>query len=300
MSKTVILLIGHGSRNPAGNDEFLDFAGRMRARHPDETFVTCFIEFHDVLVGDGVDQAVALGATRIIAVPVILLAAGHVKMEIPEILEAGRHRHPGVEIVYARNIGVCAQTVAMLVERVAEVAFGRPDTDTGVLVLGRGSSDPDASGDVAKVARLFRQASGYDLVHYAFVGVTTPDLPTGVRQLIAMGARRVIIAPYFLFTGVLIERIHRMADDFRVRWPEVPFAVSRYFEFHDLLMDVVAERIRQATGGGMMMACDNCEYRIQATGHGHHDDPDDHHDAPGDHAHGGHHGHGHARPGHHH
>jgi sirohydrochlorin cobaltochelatase len=279
MSHTAVLLIGHGSRNPKGNDEFLAFCDRLAARNPGQTFVPCFIEFHDVLIPDGIDQAVAGGARRIVAVPVILLAAGHVKVEIPELLAEGRERHPGVEIIYARNIGVCDATVDMLAERVAEAVAGVPgaqaeaDADpaaTGVLVLGRGSSDPDANGDVAKIARLFWEETGYDLVHYAFIGVTRPDLPTGVDRLVRLGARTVVIAPYFLFTGVLIERIHALAEGFRKQYPEVRFVVSKYFEFHDHLLGVVEERVRGALEGEMMMACDTCTYRIAATEGQHH------------------------------
>jgi sirohydrochlorin cobaltochelatase len=274
--KTAIVLIGHGSRNPAGNDEFLAFCDRLAARRTDRTFVPCFIEFHDVLVADGIDRAVALGAGRIVAVPVILLAAGHVKIEIPEILAEARERHPGVEIAYARNIGVCDATVRMLIERVAE-ADGDPPKDvenTGVLVLGRGSSDPDANGDIAKVARLFWEATPYDRVGYAFIGVTQPDLPTGVDRLIRLGVKAVVIAPYFLFTGVLMERIRDMTAEFEKRYPDARFTLAGYFEFHDLLLEVVEERIRTALEGEAMMACDTCQYRIAATeaaaGHTHH------------------------------
>jgi sirohydrochlorin cobaltochelatase len=273
MSHTAVLLIGHGSRNPKGNDEFLAFCDRLAARHPDQTFVPCFIEFHDVLIPDGIDKAVAGGAKRIIAVPVILLAAGHVKVEIPELLEEGRQRHPGVEIVYARNIGVCDATVNMLVERVAQAVegLGTDPAETGVLVLGRGSSDPDANGDVAKIARLFWEATDYDLVQYAFIGVTRPDLPTGVERLARLGPRTLVIAPYFLFTGVLIERIHALTDGFRAKYPEIRFVVSKYFEFHDNLISVIEERVRGALEGEMMMACDTCAYRIAAAGsHEHH------------------------------
>jgi sirohydrochlorin cobaltochelatase len=273
--KTAIVLIGHGSRNPAGNDEFLAFADRLAARRPDRIFVPCFIEFHDVLVADGVDRAVALGAERVVAVPVILLAAGHVKIEIPEILAEARQRHPGVEITYARNIGVCDATVRMLVERVAE-ADGDPPKDvenTGVLVLGRGSSDPDANGDIAKIARLFWEATDYDRVGYAFIGVTQPDLPTGVDRLIRLGVKAVVIAPYFLFTGVLMDRIRNMRAEFEKQHPDVRFTLSGYFEFHDRLQAVVEERIQAALEGETMMACDTCQYRVaasEAAAHTHH------------------------------
>ncbi|MDH5527385.1 MAG: sirohydrochlorin chelatase [Nitrospirota bacterium] len=301
MSKTVILLIGHGSRNPAGNEEFLIFTDKLRARLPGETIVPCFIELADVLIPEGIEKAVALGATRIIAVPVILLAAGHVKMEVPEILEHAREKHPGVEILYTRNIGVCEQTTKMLVQRVSEAVNGAaPSDDDGVLILGRGSSDPDAAGDIAKISRLFWEATDYERVDYAFVGVTRPDLPTGVDKLIRLGASHVIIAPYFLFTGVLIERIRGMVTDFQTRWPDVRFSLAHYFEYHELLMDVVAERIRQGYEGEMMMACDGCIYRIEAQEtHGHHHDHGHHgHDDHDDHD--DHHGHDHDDHGHHH
>ncbi|MDH4228247.1 MAG: sirohydrochlorin chelatase [Nitrospirota bacterium] len=291
-SKTVILLIGHGSRNPKGNEEFLVFTDRLRARLPQETIVPCFIELAEVLIPEGIEKAVALGATRIIAVPVILLAAGHVKMEVPEILEEARHKHPGVEIVYTRNIGVCDQTIRMMVERVSEAVNGaKPSDDDGVLVLGRGSSDPDAAGDIAKISRLFWEATDYERVDYAFVGVTRPDLPTGVERLIRLGAGHVIIAPYFLFTGVLIERVRGMVAEFEKRWQHVRFSLAHYFEYHTLLMDVVAERIRQGYEGEMMMACDGCIYRIEAAEtHGHHHDHAGHagHDDHDDHPHHGH------------
>lgn len=272
MSHTIILLIGHGSRNPAGNDEFLQFAERLAKKLPDETFVPCFVELADVLIPEGIDRAVERGAKKIIAVPVILLAAGHVKVEIPEILEAGRKRHPGVEIVYTRNIGVCDATVQMIKERVAEAVAGDPPApeETGLLVLGRGSSDPDANGDLAKIARLVREQGPYDLVDYAFVGITTPDLPGGVERLTRLGAKTVIVAPYFMFTGVLMERIHDMVERFKQEQPDTRFVVSRYFEFHDRFLEVIAERIRQGHEGEMMMACDTCVYRIEAASHHHH------------------------------
>lgn len=275
MSKTAVVLVGHGSRNPKGNDEFLAFSERLAARDPGRTIVPCFIEFHDVLVADGIDRAVALGATQVVVVPVILLAAGHVKLEIPGILDEARGRHPEIDIRYGRNIGVCDATVKMLVERVTEVDGAPPKDpeDAGVLVLGRGSSDPDANGDIAKVTRLFWEETPYDRVGYAFIGVTQPDLPTGVERLVRLGAKRVVIAPFFLFTGVLMERIREMTAGFERQYPDVAFVLSGYFEFHDRLLGVVEERIRTALEGEAMMACDTCTYRVAAmeeAGHHHH------------------------------
>jgi sirohydrochlorin cobaltochelatase len=79
-----------------------------------------------------------------------------------------------------------------------------------------------------------------------------------------------LIAPYFLFTGVLMERIHKLAEGFRAAHPDVRFIVSMYFEFHDRLLEVVEARIRGALEGEGMMACETCTYRIAAAGDAHH------------------------------
>jgi sirohydrochlorin cobaltochelatase len=60
----------------------------------------CFIEFADVLLDAGFDLA-AKNSKKVLVVPLILNAAGHVKMEVPEHLAQARKRHPDVEFIYA-------------------------------------------------------------------------------------------------------------------------------------------------------------------------------------------------------
>lgn len=246
MSQTVTLLIGHGSRHPAGNAEFFAFAERLQQRHS-HPVVPCFLSFHQVSVADGINQAVALGARRIIATPVILLAAGHVKRDIPQKLAEARLRHPQVAIDYAECIGICDQTISLLTERVAETC-PNPQPNTAVLVLGRGSSDPDANANLTRIAQLFKKKSGYDRVRHGFIAVSPPNLPTAVAQLVERGAGQVIIAPYLLFAGVLMERIHETVDDCRKDFPHTTFAIAQHLGLHDLLLDVVTERIEAARG----------------------------------------------------
>jgi len=93
LNKTTLLLAGHGSRKTEGNAEIERFAEQWRAKHPDWRIEVCFIEHAEVLLNDGLDRATQ-GARRVLLIPFILNAAGHVKMELPAALEAARLRHP--------------------------------------------------------------------------------------------------------------------------------------------------------------------------------------------------------------
>ena len=90
------------------------------------------------------------------------------------------------------------------------------------MLVGRGSSDPDASADLYKVARLLADGRGLGMVEPAFV-VRRPARasPTALERCRRLGARRIAVVPFFLFTGVLVPRIYRQAAEWAARTPEL-------------------------------------------------------------------------------
>ena len=272
--KTIVLLVGHGSRDEQGNKEFLNFVNDLQVKHPEQTFVVSFLEFADPTILSGVDTCVKQGASRVVIVPVILLAASHVKLEIPEILDEARRRYPQLEIVYGRNIGLHERLLDLLVERfhgvrkqkdVKGTIFSHPElddlNDTAIVLMGRGSNDPDANGDVYKVARILWERTGVSTVETCFTGITDPRLPLGVERAVRLGARRVIVIPYFLFTGVLIKRMTNLILELRQRYPQITLQMAEYFGLHDILREVVLDRAREAERKEAAMNCDFCKYR---------------------------------------
>jgi sirohydrochlorin cobaltochelatase len=263
------LLVGHGSREQPGNDEFLRFCEVARPRLGPEPVETGFIELAEPLVPESLDRCVARGARRVIVLPVILMAAGHVKVELPHELDEAKARHPGVEFLYGRHIGLDPLVLEIVTERLAGVeaeATWSPD-DTAVLVVGRGASDPDANSDLYKVARLLWESRRYPWVEACFIGVTTPSLPEGLARCRALGARRIIVVPYFLFTGVLIPRIHRLVGDFADAHPGLELRVADYLNGHPKLFRVLRERKLEALRGEARMNCALCKYRVPLPGH---------------------------------
>lgn len=264
--KEFILLIGHGSRDDDGNQEFIEFVDAVRKELPNRDLEASFLEFADPDIDAGIEACVLRGATRIVAVPVILLAASHVKLEIPEFLERGRLAHPGVEIVYGRNVGLHEAILGLLLERFREELAQRKVAnaelkDTAIVLMGRGSSDPDANGDLYKIARMLWERAGVITVETCFSGITTPLLPEGVKRTIALGAKRVVVIPFFLFTGVLIKRMHGVLDEIQSEYPKIPMTMAGYFGFHRRLVDVLVDRIEEAATARAFMNCDFCGYR---------------------------------------
>lgn len=271
MSDEVVLLVGHGSREQPGNEEFLQFCEAARPHLEPQRVETCFIELAEPLVPESLDRCVARGARRVIVVPVILMAAGHVKVELPHELDEAKERHPGVEFLYGRHIGLDPLVIDIVKERLAavETETDWPAEDTAVLVVGRGSSDPDANSDLSKLARLLWESRRYPWVEECFIGVTNPSLPEGLARCRALGARRIIAVPYFLFTGVLIPRIHRLVGEFVAAHPDLDVRVAGYLGEHPKLFRVLHERTLEARRGEARMNCALCKYRVQLPGHEH-------------------------------
>ncbi|NNV05901.1 sirohydrochlorin chelatase [Geobacillus sp. C56-T2] len=268
-----ILFVGHGSRDPEGNEQVVQFVERLRPRLPASFHVeTCFLEFGCPSISEGIERCAAAGATEVAVLPLILLPAGHSKLHIPAEIDEAKGRYPHITFRYGRPIGIHEQTFAILRDRLREIGERpeQPDDGTAVILLGRGGSDPDANSDLYKIARLFWEQTDYSLVEPAFMGVTTPSLDDAVHRCLALGAKRIVILPYFLFTGVLIKRLERQVAQYQAEHSHLSFALAGYFGFHPKLADIVLDRLEEALGQTAAMNCDVCQYRIHAAHHHHH------------------------------
>ncbi|GAJ39165.1 sirohydrochlorin chelatase [Saccharococcus caldoxylosilyticus] len=268
-----VLFVGHGSRDPEGNDQIRQFVEQLKPHIEASLHVeTSFLEFGLPTIREGIDHCVDAGAREIIVIPMILLSAGHSKLHIPAEIDEAKKRYPHVTFIYGRPIGIHEQTFSILKTRLQEIGenIENPDPETAVVLLGRGGSDPDANSDLYKISRLFWEQTNYFLVEPAFMGVTTPSLEDGVERCVKLGARKVVVLPYFLFTGVLIKRLEEKVKQFRFQYPQVDFVLAGYFGFHPELKTIVLDRLEEALGKAVMMNCDMCQYRLHAAEHHHH------------------------------
>lgn len=269
--KETILLVGHGSRDEEGNVEVDEFAQYWQSKHPDWRIEVCWIEHARVLPDAGLDKA-AEGSDRVILLPLILNAAGHVKMELPEYLEQARLRHPQVLFLMGRHLGVDERILKLVRMRIhsAMVTLDMPDPKTtSIILLGRGSSDMSANGEVAKMARWVFETTRHDQVDYAFTGITYPRVETVVARQVASGAMQIIIAPYYLFTGRLIKRIENQVQRMTRQYPQIAFSLAGYLGINDRVVEVLESRLAEVREHSVsMMECDGCRIREIAHEHG--------------------------------
>jgi sirohydrochlorin cobaltochelatase len=289
-----LLIVGHGTADAGGVREFQAFVDRLRtAMRPDGIDVAGgFIELSAPAVGAAWQELAQRGHRRLTAVPLVLVAAGHAKGDIPAALEREVRRHPGTSYRFGRPLGPHPALLAMLAERIIEVA-GADLSDTAVLLVGRGSTDPDANVEVCKMARLLQETTEVAFVETAFVSLARPDVPAGLDRVRRLGARRVVVTPYFLFDGVLPQRVVAQSLEFARMTRELDVMIARHIGDCPELGALVAERYREARTGDIRMNCDTCAYRVLLPGFedklGAPQTPHHHPDDPAGHGHG--HGH---------
>ena len=285
-----LLLVGHGTRSDAGVAEFTRFVGQVRARtHGLVPAVDGgFIELARPSVADAVARLVAPGAggpQAIVAVPLVLTAAGHGKGDIPAALARELARHPGLSCCYGRPLGPHPALQDIVAARIDDVLAGAPRRDTHVVLAGRGSTDPDANAEIAKVARLLWEGRGYAGVEFCFISLAEPSVPAALHRAVLLGARRIVVAPYFLFAGVLPGRVVTQSREFAARHRGLEVAVAGVIGACDELAGLVQERYDEALSGDIRMNCDTCAYRVALPGftdkvgrpQAPHYHPDDHH-----------------------
>jgi sirohydrochlorin cobaltochelatase len=307
MTETGVLVCGHGSRDAEAVREFELLATALRPRFPGYDFATGYLEFATPTIRDGLETLVRRGAKRIYAVPGMLFAASHVKNDLPWEVNSFIADNPGVDVRFGRDLGIEVKLINAAAERIAAAAPG-DRSDSLLVVVGRGTNDPDANSNISKIARMLWEGMGFGWAEAAYSGVAHPRVDAALDRAAQLGFRRIVVFPYFLFTGVLVKRIYTQTDEAAARHPEIEFVKAAYLRDHPLLLDAFVERVGEIAEGSPAMNCQLCKYRAQIVGYereagapqeGHHHhvrgtDSGHHHDRHGHHHHD--HDHDHRHP----
>lgn len=262
--KPPLLLIGQGSHDDAGSAEFGRFVHRLRCRL-DQTAAEVsggYLKQSPPLLSDSVAALVARGHHRLVALP---LSLNQVDEELPEALALEQKKHPTLVYDTGRPLGPDPRVLALLAERLGEtladlaspgalrlVTEEEPQpvslAETAIVLVGEGSTDPAANAEVHRVSRLFWETHGYDYmtVETAFVSVTPPGVPGGLERCRRLGARRVIILPYLLFAGGMLERVWAQALAYGAGHPELDIRCAEVIGDCEALADVVIDRYEEA------------------------------------------------------
>lgn len=311
--KPAVMICGHGSRDINAVNQFNQLAGHFRNHLDGFDVESGFLEFATPVISDGLNKLVERGAKKIVCVPGMLFAAGHVKNDLPSEINNFAAENPDVELIFGAELGIEPKMLQACQQRIEEAEAGSDKKverkDTLLMVVGRGTNDSDANSNVSKVARMLWEGMGFGWAEVSYSGVAWPLVDEGMKHAMKLGYKRIIVFPYFLFTGILVNRIYKWADEAAAANPDVEVIKAGYLNDHPKVIETFLERMSQALDGDNAMNCQLCKYREQIIGYendigtpqvGHH------HHVQGAgveehaHDHGVHHGHHHHHHGHHH
>jgi sirohydrochlorin cobaltochelatase len=259
VERIAVLILGHGSRVARANEEFEALVAAYRRRRPDLAVAHAYIELAAPLLGDAL-AALAARADRVIVLPLFLLAAGHVKDDVPEALAAARAAFPGVRFEAARVVGVVNGLADVALARLEEVVplRGAEAARTALLGVGRGSSDFDANGEFCKLTRILGERGGFARAEPCFIAVTRPRAPPALEDLARVHDGAIVVWPFFLFDGLLARQLAREVAGFQARHPAREVRLAAHLGPDARLLAVLDERLAGVLGATAALPCDAC------------------------------------------
>lgn len=269
-SDYAIVLAGHGSRDPDSLREFEQLVALMRERLGGRRLDYGYLEFARPTIVEAVQASIAAGSRCIVMVPALLFAATHAKNDMPSELQALQQAFPDVEFHFGAAMDLHPRLLRLAQQRVVEAeARARQRikrADTCLVVVGRGTSDPDANSEISKLCRMLEEGMGFGTSFVCYSGTAHPRVADGLKTAARLGAKRIIVLPFMLFDGILVKRIYDAADALAERHPEIDVLKTHYMGVHPDLVDVFIERSSEGVNGRAHMNCSLCKYRVQIVG----------------------------------
>jgi len=243
--KKVVLLLGHGSRDIEGQAQFFQLTDLVQQRMGSVKVQAAFLELCEPLVSQGVRACVEMGAEEILAIPVFLSDASHVKKDLPVELDEARAHYPRIPILYGRPLGMGQQVQQVLLERLWEVVKPEELEPMALLHVGRGSPDSSATQELEGVANGLKKQLRCHFMAISFVDRAKPSVAEGLEACRVSGAKGILVLPCLLFPGIVLNRIHHAVQEFKLSHPDFPLVMASCLGVHPNLADLVVTRIHQ-------------------------------------------------------
>lgn len=238
-----VLYICHGSRLKKAQAEAASFVHHCMLENSYPIQEYGFLELANPTIEQAFRNCIAKGATKIIAVPVLLLSAGHAKHDIPSELVRLKQLFPETEVRLGSPIGVHPAISELLIERINETKQEINDK-TMILLVGRGSSDPDVKKDFYEIASQLQVHSGIKKVETCFLVATSPSFEDGLKKAIESSSEKIIVLPYILFTGMLMGKIAKTIQLYNKDTLK-EIILSNYLGYHPILKNILMERVEE-------------------------------------------------------
>ena len=240
------LLVGHGTRNAEGRAEFLQLAESIADRMPAQLVRSAFLELAEPTISAAIAQLRQAGAREIVCAPIILLAAAHVKQDIPAAVRDAA-RAGGIDKVrFAEHLGCRDAMLQLSAQRFREAAADSASSQSlGWVLVGRGTRDEAALAEIRRFMEL-RGAIVPTSSHWlGFLAMAEPTLEEALESAARSAAGTIIVQPHLLFQGDLLGRTASVVEAFTLRYPQKRWILAKHLGPHGLIAASVSSELMQ-------------------------------------------------------
>lgn len=256
LGEEAVVLVAHGSQCAGALGQTEALVEQVAGALGDTCVKVGYLEMADPPAGKVIDDLASAGVRRIFVMPLVLFSAGHAKSDLPALVLRARHSHPRVEVVLGAPLGVSRA----LVEAVAGQVERSGGSGLPLLVVSRGSSDPEANAEAAKAARLVAEWTHARMLQVGYSGLTWPTVSEAATNLAQLGAKKVALCWWYLFHGRLVEKgLEALGQTAEREGLELldagPIGPG------PALAKAVVARYQEARQGDIRVSCDLCPHR---------------------------------------
>ncbi|OOE10658.1 sirohydrochlorin chelatase [Fictibacillus arsenicus] len=237
-----LLFICHGTRLQKGRIEAEEFVKESMASVNVPIKEICFLELAAPSIPQGFITCIQKGATSISVVPVFLLSANHVKIDIPKELRQLQLHFPQIEVKYGRAFGVHEAASHLLWEKITKCVSSL-SKNSYILLVGRGSTDPDVKRDLEQIASNLQQHYGIPSIQACFLTGSAPSFEE-VLWNSQYSYDQVVVVPYLLFSGLLINEM-KLTTKRYMEYSKLEVILCETLGYHPILREVLLTRIKE-------------------------------------------------------
>ncbi|MEZ6068749.1 MAG: sirohydrochlorin chelatase [Pirellulales bacterium] len=240
-----VLLVVHGTRDRRGVAEALRALTMIGERVAPRPVELGFIELAEPDIGSAVERLVQRGVRRLTVAPLMLLAADHVKQDIPRMIGTALSGSD-IESVYAQPLDTHPLVLETSARRLAEQVGGSEVADALVLLVGRGSGDPEAIARFEEFARLRRLSTSAAEIRTCYLAAAHPRFEQAVEEAGLARQHRVVVQPHLLFQGRLMQQLEVDVAAAQSRDRSRKWLLCRHLGPDELIVDAVLARLAEA------------------------------------------------------
>jgi sirohydrochlorin cobaltochelatase len=218
------LLVGHGTRKAAGQDQFRTVYAQFESLMKPHPSALAFLELAEPDIPTAIANLAAQGVSRLVTVPVLLFSAGHAQRDIPEAVEAAAAIW---EIQIERQVPAfeCSPPVlALSALRFREAVcfagslsdespacggkcLGHVCSQAGLVMLGRGSNSTSATEEMRRFTELRVEQTHVAWHQTGFIHAQQPSVAAALDELASSEHPVAVVQPHLLFEGELIDSL---------------------------------------------------------------------------------------------